>query len=115
MTFRVIIQPAAERSIRQQVEWIAAQTNATGGALRWARSLRAKIDTLKSSPLRCPIAPDADGFGEEVRILLHGKRSKFRIYFVIRGEAVHVVAVRHSAQRGWTEKVEDGGDGTPSG
>ena len=107
MTFRVIIQPVAERSIRQQVEWIAAQSNSTAPALRWARSMRAKIDTLKTSPFRCPLDTDADVFGEEVRILLHGKRNKFRIYFLIRGEAVHIVAVRHAAQRGLAEDLDD--------
>ncbi len=112
MTFRVIVQPAAERIIRQQVEWIAARSNSTATALRWARSVRAKIDTLKTSPLRCPIDADADAYGEEVRILLHGKRSKkFRIYFVIRGEAVHIVAVRHSAQQGLTEDAKDDSSG----
>jgi plasmid stabilization system protein ParE len=107
MTFRVIIQPAAERSIRQQVEWIVAQSNSPATALRWARSIRAKIDTLKASPLRCPVDPDADAYGEEVRVLLHGKRSKkFRIYFVIRGDAVHIVAIRHAAQQGVLEDSE---------
>ena len=108
MTFQVIIQPAAERGIRQQVQWIAAQSNSPATALRWARSVRAKIDTLKTSPLRCPVDPDADAYGEDVRVLLHGKRNKkFRIYFVIRGEAVHIVAVRHAAQRGLAEDLED--------
>ena len=111
MTFSVIIQPAAERSIRQQVEWIAAQSNSTATALRWARSLRAKIDTLKTIPLRCPIDPDADAYGEDVRVLLHGKRSKFRIYFLVRGEAVHIVAVRHAAQQGLAEDLEDDSEG----
>jgi plasmid stabilization system protein ParE len=108
MTYRVIIQPVAERNIRQQVEWIVAQSNSPATALRWARSIRAKVDTLKTSPLRCPIDPDAEAYGEEVRILLHGKRSKkFRIYFVIRGDAVHIVAVRHSAQQGLADDLED--------
>ena len=71
--------------------------------------LRAKIDTLKKpAPLRCPVDPDADAYGDEVRILLHGKRSKkFRIYFVIRGDAVHIVAVRHTAQMGLAEGTDD--------
>jgi plasmid stabilization system protein ParE len=110
MTFQVIIQPVAERNIRQQVEWIVAQSNSPATALRWARAIRTKIDTLKTSPLRCPVDPESDAYGEEVRMLLHGKRNKkFRILFVVRGEVVHVVAVRHTAQRGLAEEMDDDG------
>jgi plasmid stabilization system protein ParE len=111
MTFQVIIQPRAERDIRNHVAWIIGQSNSPATALRWARALRNKIDTLKTTPLRCPVDPDSDAYGEEVRVLLHGKRQKvYRILYVIRGDAVHVVAVRHAAQRSLSEELEDSGD-----
>ena len=62
--------------------------------------LRAKIATLKTNPQRCPIDPDSEVYGEEVRVLLHGKRSGvYRVLFLIRRSTVHVLTVRRSAQR----------------
>jgi plasmid stabilization system protein ParE len=98
MTYQVILQPEAERAVRQQARWLAEQSRSPSIALRWVRSIRGKIATLKASPLRCPIDPDSDAYGEEVRVLLHGKRhNKFRILFVVRDPIVRVVAVRHNA------------------
>ncbi len=96
MTYRVIIQPRAERDIWATAQWIEAQSNSWSKALRWVRGMRARIETLKSNPNRCPVDPDSDAFGEEVRVLLYGKRhGKHRILFAIRGQTVHVLAVRH--------------------
>ena len=79
MTYRVILQPRAERDIRDE--------------------------TLKSSPKRCPVDPDSDAFGEEVRVLLFGKRhGKHRILFTIRGDIVRVLTVRHSAQQSLSDE-----------
>ena len=108
MTYRVILQPQAERAIQHQARWLADQSKSPATALRWVRSLRSKIDTLKVSPLRCPVDPDSEAYGEEVRLLLHGKRHKqFRVLFIIRGDTVHVVAIRHAAQRSLSEEMED--------
>jgi plasmid stabilization system protein ParE len=107
MTYQVILQPDAERAIQQQARWLVQQSRSPATALRWVRSIRSKIATLKANPLRCPVDPDSDAYGEEVRVLLHGKRhKKFRILFVVRGPVVRVVAVRHSAQRSLTEETE---------
>jgi hypothetical protein len=90
MNYRVIIQPVAERDIWVAAQWIQEESQSSAKALRWARSIRARIETLKTNPKRCPVDPDSDAFGEEVRVLLHGKRQgKHRILFAIRGDAVH--------------------------
>jgi plasmid stabilization system protein ParE len=106
MTYRLVLQPRAEREIRAAVRWIEVQSKSPAKALRWARSLRAKIDTLKARPERCPIDPDSDAYGEEVRVLLHGRRhGKYRILFAIRGDTVHVLTVRHSARQSLGEEL----------
>ncbi len=69
MTYRVILQPRAERDIRHVARWKLERAKSPESALRWVRSLRAKIDTLKASPHRCPIDPDSDVHGVEVRVL----------------------------------------------
>ena len=107
MTYRVILQPQAERDIQHQARWIVEQSKSPSKALRWVRSIRTKIDKLKVSPALCPVDPDSDAYGEEVRVLLHGKRhQKFRILFVLRGDAVRVLTIRHAARRGIAEEME---------
>ena len=75
MTYRVILQPRAERDIIQAVRYIRDASRTPATALRWLWRPRAKIDTLRTNPGRCPIDPDSAAYGREVRVLLFGKRS----------------------------------------
>jgi len=68
MTFRVVIQPGAERDIWAAAQWIEDQPEPSAKALRWVRGIRAKVETLKANPKRCPVDPDSDAYGEEVRL-----------------------------------------------
>jgi plasmid stabilization system protein ParE len=115
MTYRVILQPHAQREIWAAAHWLEEQSRSPAKALRWVRGIRAKIDTLKANPRRCPADPDSETYGEEVRVLLYGKRhGKYRILFAIRGDTVHVLTVRHSARQSLAEEMvlgeEPGGD-----
>lgn len=104
MSYRIILQPRAERDLWSAAHWIEGQSKSPAKALRWIRGVRARIDTLKTNPQRCPVDPDSAAYGEEVRVLLYGKRhGKYRILFAIRGEWVHVLTVRHAAQRSLSE------------
>jgi len=108
MTYQVVIQPRAERDIQLAARWILGQSGSAATALRWARNLRAEIAALKTSPLRCPIDQDSEVYGEEVRVLLHGKgRGVYRVLFIIRRDTVHVLTVRHSAQRSLAEEMAE--------
>ena len=108
MTYQVVIEPRAEREIQMAAHWILGQSRSRTTALRWARDLQAKIATLKTSPQRCPIDPDSEVYGEEVRVLLYGKRrGAYRVLFTIRGDTVHVLTVRHSAQRSLAEEMAE--------
>ncbi len=108
MTYRVVVQPRAQRDIHLAAHWILGQSGSPATAVRWARKLRAKIATLKTSPQRCPIDPDSEVYGEEVRVLLCGKRrGVHRVLFMIRGDTVHVLTVRHSAQRSLAEEMAE--------
>jgi plasmid stabilization system protein ParE len=55
MTDRVVLQPRAERDLWAAARWIEDQSRSPSKALRWIRSIRAKIDTLKANPKRCPV------------------------------------------------------------
>jgi plasmid stabilization system protein ParE len=101
MTYRVIIEPAAEREIRSTLRWMIENTSPVIAA-RWYEGLIKKIDTLYRHPTRCPLASENDKFSEEIRELLYGKtgkrRHKHRIIFTIRNDAVHILYVRHTAR-----------------
>jgi plasmid stabilization system protein ParE len=98
MTYHVIIEPTAERGIREAYRWIA-ENRSPAAAVKWYNALEKKVQTLRSQPRRCPVAAENDKFPEEIRVLLHGQRQhKYRIIFTIREDAVHVLYVRHGAQ-----------------
>ncbi len=99
MTYRIIIEPTAERGIRAAVRWKTEHAS-PAVAVKWFNSLIKQIDTLKFHPTRCPLAMENDNFPEEIRELLHGrqKHHKHRIIFTIRDDIVHILYVRHSAR-----------------
>jgi plasmid stabilization system protein ParE len=104
MTYRVIIEPTADRGIRQAFRWITDHRS-PAAAVKWYNALEKKILTLGNLPHRCPVAAENDKFPEEIRELLHGKRPhRYRIIFTIRQDAVHVIYVRHAAQ----DEIEPG-------
>ncbi|HWE39138.1 MAG TPA: type II toxin-antitoxin system RelE/ParE family toxin [Isosphaeraceae bacterium] len=98
MTYRVVIEPTAERGIREAVRWIA-QNASPAVAARWHNGLVKKANTLKAHPRRCPFAAESDKFPEEIRELLYGKRHhRYRVLFTIREETVHILYVHHGAR-----------------
>lgn len=100
MTYAIVILPGASRDIATAAQWIEEQSASASKALKFVLDLRAKIETLRRFPAICPVDPDSDAYGEEVRVLLFGKgRGKYRVLFSIRGETVYVHAVRHSARQ----------------
>lgn len=63
------------------------------------------IETLGEMPARCPMAPEADELGADIRLLLHGPKNRaYKIYFRIlqpgpSGDAVQVFHIRHWARK----------------
>jgi len=57
------------------------------------------VRSLESNPRRRELAPESEWYPGELRQLLHGKRRGiYRILFEVRGDTVHILRVRHSAQ-----------------
>ena len=111
MTYRIVLQPRAERDIRDAARYLLEVSKSRAAALRWVRGVRAKIETLQTHPHRCPVDEDSEAFGREVRVLLHGKRpGVYRILFAIEGDVVHVLTVRHAARRSLREEMDDEGE-----
>ena len=99
MNYRVVILAAAEREMEEAFLWIAQATPVRAGA--WLRRLRAAIDTLRTHPRRCPLAPENAFFAEEVRQLLYGRRRRvYRVLFEVRDDeqTVIILHVLHGAR-----------------
>ncbi|MCW5768475.1 MAG: type II toxin-antitoxin system RelE/ParE family toxin [Phycisphaeraceae bacterium] len=92
---RVVIQPLASREISRYASWIESQ-GSPAGAHRWLDAIETAINSLRSFPERCPLAPESEDVGTEIRQLLFASH---RVLFVIKGNEVHVLYVRHTAQR----------------
>ena len=60
-------------------------------------------------PARCPLAPEAKELGDDVRLLLHGRRNRaYKIYFKIHHKSASSGTVHHWAQKPLTnEELEE--------
>ena len=107
MRYRVIIQPSAWGEIREAYRWLYERSPTA--ANRWRNGLLRAVLLLETQPTRCPLAPENDSFGEEIRQLLYGRRrGVYRILFTIEDDIVSVLYVRHSARRPlWTDPLDE--------
>jgi hypothetical protein len=74
MTYRVVIHQEAACEIREAARRIQEQSGSATTALQWVQGIEVAIDTLRTQPLPCLVNPDSSAYGEEVRLLLQGKR-----------------------------------------
>ena len=103
MTFSVRIHPAAVESIRDAHDWISERS--PEAASRWLAGLEEAVLSLRDMPERCGLAPEHKQLKFELRQYIYGKRSgRYRILFVVRGNHVHVLEVRHGARRPLTPR-----------
>jgi plasmid stabilization system protein ParE len=98
MDFRVEFDLTARIELFATRDWIAER--APAGAEKWFQGLLARIETLNRFPRRCPIAPEARKFGDEVRVLTYGKKTAnvHRILFVIEGDLIRILSIRHASR-----------------
>lgn len=97
MKYRVIFQPRALAQLEEQYRHIA-QANPIAAA-RWFNRFVSTLEGLASFPERCAIARESETAGREIRQLFFGKRAGVRrAYFVIDGETVRILSIRHAAR-----------------
>src|SRR4051794_13397338 len=98
MKFRVIVQPPARIDIESAYIY-NRDASSEASANRWLDGLEAAIAKLETFPRRCGPARESAEFEEEIRQLLYGKRrGTYRVLFVVRGDEVRILHVRHSAR-----------------
>jgi plasmid stabilization system protein ParE len=95
MKYEVRITPEAEADLKAIGDFIVSR-DAPLAALRFVRSLRKQIATLRKFPERHGIAPEADLAGVELRQKMHGV---YRVLYTVQGSTVIILAVRHGARR----------------
>jgi plasmid stabilization system protein ParE len=97
MTYRVVLTPNAEQSLRHAYRYI--RKHALEVASRWIKGARKSIKTLSRHPERCTMVPESISFQEPFRELLYGhNRGVYRILFVVLSKIVHVLDVRHGSR-----------------
>src|SRR5690242_256795 len=98
MAYSVELTPRAVEDADSAAEYI--KQFAPEAAQRWFDGLIEAVLSLEEMPQRCPVAPEAERLGIELRQLLYGKRSGrfrivFRVYEEVQPPVVRVVAIRH--------------------
>jgi plasmid stabilization system protein ParE len=96
--WNVIVELPAQQDIAEARLWLAEQN--PDAADRWFNGIYDTIGSLEVFPERCPLAPESKTLNAEIREIFHGRRQhKYRILFIVSGNEVHVLHVRHGARR----------------
>ncbi len=104
MAFLVEISPRAFNDLDEIARYIQEQSSFEH-AEEWFNGIMASIHTLEGMLRRCPVADESEDLGQEVRVLLYGKRNRqYKVYYSIRQRTistgtVQVFHVRHWARR----------------
>jgi plasmid stabilization system protein ParE len=75
MAFRVDISPRAFNDLDEIARYIKQQASSEQ-AEEWFNGMIAAIQTLEDLPHRCRVADESEELGQEVRLLLYGKRKR---------------------------------------
>jgi len=103
MKHRVIFQPRALRELEEQYQYVAGQS--PDSAARWFNRFVSALDGLANNPERCAIAREGGLVGREIRQLLFGRgRGVRRALFIVEGDSVRILCIRHSAQQDLTRE-----------
>lgn len=88
MAFRVEIAPRAFNDLNEIAYYIKRNAGFRQ-AEEWFNGIVEAIRTLEDMPGRCPVADESEDLGQEVRVLLHGRRNrKYKVYFSIERRGV---------------------------
>lgn len=97
--YRVVITPFAEDNIRKAHDWLKSENPAY--AEQWLTGIRDKILGLETLPESHAVAPESAAFDGEIRQLLFGRGTPWRVFFIVEGSTVHVLHVRHGSRDYW--------------
>lgn len=98
MTRQVRVSRRAQRDADVIFDWLAQRS--TDGASRWYESYLTILRSLPDRAPGCPIAPEADDLGVDLRQAQFQTRKgrTYRVLFIARETLVHIVGVRGAGQ-----------------
>lgn len=100
MTFDIVFRAEARQEAIDVARYIAMHSD-RDTALRWYKGLEEVVAGLTDMPGRFPYARENDQFSDvELRQIIY---ESHRIVFTVRGDVVHILHIRHNAQRGVKE------------
>ena len=89
--YLVVFEESAQADVRESYDW-GCRVWGKKEARRWIHELRTAVSRqLTIVPKGFPLAPEDDGFSEEIRQMVVGR---YRVLFTIRKSKVHVLHVR---------------------
>ena len=94
MAYTVEFSARARRDIDEIVAYIHADSPVH--ATRWRQRLEQKMQSLRTIPEACGVAPECDASRREVRQLFHGR---YRLLFTIEANRVLILTIRHGARQ----------------
>ncbi|MGL4514000.1 MAG: type II toxin-antitoxin system RelE/ParE family toxin [Lacipirellulaceae bacterium] len=97
MNYRVVIADGALASVERFLDYIAIEQGMPLTASRWWEKALARVETLRTMPRRCPLAPENEWSKSELRMLIVD-RCLFIFNVDDHDRVVDVVKFRHGAQ-----------------
>lgn len=89
--YSIILHPDAEADVNSSYQW-GRQVWGDKQAKAWAQELQRAVKLrLTSLPLSCPLAPESDDLGIEVRQLIV---QRYRVLFIVEKKTVTILHVR---------------------
>src|SRR5579871_3809985 len=103
MAYRIDISPSA--LLDAEEAYLRAAEQSPSRANTWYNGLFEAIFSLETMPTRCPLAPESEEIGRELRQLLYGKPGRiYRIVFALvydeatEEEVIRVYRIWHGAR-----------------
>jgi plasmid stabilization system protein ParE len=99
MKFQVTVLPQAQKEVEQIYSWIAE--GSIDGAIRWYEKFLESLESLKTYPESCSLAPENDHVRQKIRDPISRTRrgNPYRVLFVINEKQVQVLHIRGTGQR----------------
>jgi plasmid stabilization system protein ParE len=104
MAFRVSLSRSAKTDADEAFAWMKEKYS-EDQAIKWFNGLVDVVDSLEEFPRRCPVAPESDDLGIELRQLIYGNRTAaYQIVFSIgqdnamADEVVRVYRIWHGSR-----------------
>lgn len=95
----VIVTPQAAGDLTEAWAWLRERN--PHAADEWLAGIREVILALGRFPEAHPVAPESSAFDLEIRRAPYGRTTRWRIYYALIGDAVHVLHVRHGRRSDW--------------